>query len=296
VILEGFRPGISGELGIGYDKIKEINPGIIYCSISGYGQDGPYRDRPGHDVNYLGHSGLLSLEKDITEHRMPAVPMADLAGSMFAAVSILSAIIYRQKSGKGQFLDVSMTACLFSWMGGSLAVGLQSFGEDASLYIPHYGVFETRDKKFITLGIVHEEHFWKKLCGVIDMGEFAGMNILDRIVKRDEISAALKSAFLAKDLGEWTAMLNMADVPFGPVQSIDETCSDPQMKHRDMVYKTGRADDGGCIQRGFPVKFSESGVRRELPPPDFGQSTRDILLSLGYSDDEVNRLKNDKII
>jgi len=193
VILEGFRPGVCKKLNIDYDAIKKINSQIIYCSITGYGQDGPYKDKPGHDINYLGYAGLLSLESDLSTYsKMPPLPLADLAGSTFAAISILTALISRDKTGVGQYIDVSMTASVFSLIGASISAGLQGQNGSESLYIPHYGLFQTRDGKFLTLGVVHEEHFWQKLCSVVDMGDLAGLDLFNRIAKKEEISKLIR--------------------------------------------------------------------------------------------------------
>jgi crotonobetainyl-CoA:carnitine CoA-transferase CaiB-like acyl-CoA transferase len=297
VILEGFRPGVCKKLKIDYEAIKEINPQIIYCSITGYGQDGPYMDKPGHDINYLGYSGLLSLESDLnTYSKMPGIPLADLAGSMFAAVSILTALIHRGKTGFGQYIDVSMTASVFSLMSASITAGFQGQNGSESLYIPHYGLFKTRDEKFITLGIVHEEHFWKKLCSVIDMGDLAGLDIFNRIEKREAIITLLKNSFLTRNLGEWITILNDADIPCGPVYTIEESYSDPQIAHRNSVFEMNHPSEGKIKLRAFPVIFSESITKKDTPPPVPGMHTSEILHGLGYTEEEISKLTKEKIV
>jgi crotonobetainyl-CoA:carnitine CoA-transferase CaiB-like acyl-CoA transferase len=159
---------------------------------------------------------------------MPAIPLADLAGSMFAAVSILTALIHRGKTGMGQYIDVSMTASVFSLIERVNNSRFSGTKGSESLYIPHYGLFKTRDEKFITLGIVHEEHFWKKLCSVIDMGDLAGLDLFNRIAKREAIITLLQNSFLTRNLDEWLAILSDADIPCGPVYTIEESYSDPQ--------------------------------------------------------------------
>ncbi len=297
VILEGFRPGVCKKLKIDYDTIKKFNPVILYCSISGYGQDGPYRDKPGHDINYLGYSGILSLESDINNYsNMPAIPLADLAGSMFAAVSILAAIRHRDKTGVGQYIDVSMTASVFSLIGASLSAGFQGQQGSESLSIPHYGLFKTRDEKFITLGIVHEEHFWINLCSVIDMGELAGLDLFHRIAKREEVSARLKNLFLTKNLADWQTILSDADVPCGPVYNIEESYADPQTEHRGSVFEIDHPPAGKIKLRAFPVIFSESMTKKDAPPPLPGMHTREILTNLSFSEEEIERLVREKIV
>ncbi|MGA3281874.1 MAG: CaiB/BaiF CoA-transferase family protein [Smithella sp.] len=297
VIIEGFRPGVCKKLDIDYEMIKEINPRIIYCSITGYGQTGPYKDKPGHDINYLGYSGLLGLESDLNTYaKMPGIPVADLAGSMFAAVSILAALIHREKTNIGQYIDVSMTASVFSLINGSLTAGFQGQNGSEALYIPHYGLFKTRDEKFITLGIVHEEHFWKNLCSVIDMGNLAGLDLFNRIAKREEISGRLQNAFITKNRDDWMAILNEADIPCGPVYRIEESCSDPQIVHRNSVFEMNHSSEGKIKFRGFPVIFSESITKKDTPPPLPGMHTSEILHDLGYTEEEIAKLTKENIV
>lgn len=297
VLIEGFRPGVCKKLNIDYTTIKDINPQILYCSITGYGQEGPYKDKPGHDINYLGYSGLLSLESDLKKSsNISAIPVADLAGSMYAVVSILAALIHRDKTGIGQYLDVSMTASAFSLMGASIAAGLKDEKENASLYIPHYGVFKTKDDKHLTLGIMHEEHFWKHLCSVIDMGDLAKLDLFNRIARRDEISDRLQKRFIKMNLTEWITILDDADVPCGPVYNIEESYSDPQMMHRKSVFEMDHPAEGKTKHRAFPVKFSESIIRKDLPPPTQGMQTKEIMHGLGYAENEIDRLTKEKVV
>jgi crotonobetainyl-CoA:carnitine CoA-transferase CaiB-like acyl-CoA transferase len=297
VIIEGFRPAVCKKLNIDYTAIKEINSRILYCSITGYGQEGPYKNKPGHDINYLGYSGLLSLEGDLKESsKVSAIPLADLAGSMFAATSILAALIHREKTGVGQYLDVSMTSAVFSLIGASISAGFINEKESESLYIPHYGVFKTKDDKFLTLGIIHEEHFWKNLCSVIDMGDLAGLDLFNRIARRHEIIARLQNIFITLNRSEWISILDDVDVPCGPAYSIEESYSDPQMLHRQSVWEMNQVPEGKMKLRAFPVNFSESATRKDLPPPAQGMHTRDIMRNLGYADIEIDRLLKEKVI
>ena len=297
VILEGFRPGVCKKLGIDYDTIKAINHRIIFCSISGYGQDGPYRDLPGHDINYLGYAGILSLEGDLNHYsNIQPLPLADLAGSMFAAVSILAALMNRSKTGTGQSIDVSMTDAAFSLAGASLIAGLQGQKGSELLNIPHYGIFKTKDGKHLTLGIVHEDHFWKNLCSVMDMGEMADLDLWSRIVRKEEIAAALRHAFITRDLHEWIALLHRADVPCGPVYNIEESYSDPQMTYRQSVFEFDHPPEGKVKFRAFPARFSESLTRKDLPPPAPGMHTSEILRRLGYTEMEIAGMIEGKIV
>jgi crotonobetainyl-CoA:carnitine CoA-transferase CaiB-like acyl-CoA transferase len=297
IVLEGFRPGVAERLGVDYAMLKGINPQIIYCSITGYGQDGPYKNISGHDINYQGVAGLLSLTEDLKECAdLSGLPLADIAGSMFAAISILAALINRAKTGKGHYIDVSMAAGVFSWVGTSLLTALKGLNNVESLYIPHYGIFKTKDDKFMTLGIIHEEHFWKNLCAVIDLGEMRNLNLMERIARREEVLDALRSAFLTKTREEWISLLNEADVPCGPVLTIEESFSDPQILHRHMVFEMEHPVEGKIKQRAFPARFSDTRLKKNVPPPLYGQHTDEILIDLGYSKDDINKLSEEKVI
>ncbi len=297
VIVEGFRPGVCKKLKVDYATIREINPGIIYCSVSGYGQEGPYRDKPGHDINYLGYSGFLSLEGDLNHDTgMPPISLADIAGSMFAAVSILTALIHRDKTAMGQYIDVSMTAALFSWLSASITAGFQGQPEGESLFIPHYGRFKTRDDQWITLGIVHEEHFWKNLCSVMKMGALARLDLLHRVIRREDVVARLRKNFLTKNLHEWLALLNQADVPCGPVYRLEESYADPQVLHRASVFEIDMPAGSRLKQRAFPAIFSRAGTRKDMPPPEHGQHTAEILRKLSYTEKEIEGFLGKRII
>jgi crotonobetainyl-CoA:carnitine CoA-transferase CaiB-like acyl-CoA transferase len=297
IVLEGFRPGVAQRLGVDYAMLKGINPQIICCSITGYGQDGPYKTISGHDINYQGICGLLSLTEDLKESAdLSGLPLADIAGGMFAAISILTALINRAKTGKGQYIDVSMAASLFSWVGNSLLAAVKGMNTSESLYIPHYGIFKAKDDKCITLGIIHEEHFWKNLCAVIDLGEMRTLNLMERIAQREEVLSALRSAFMTKTREEWISLLHEADVPCSPVLTIEESFSDPQMLHRHMVFEMEHPVEGTIKQRAFPARFSDTQFKRDMPPPLYGQHTDEILIDLGYSKDDIKKLREEKVV
>jgi formyl-CoA transferase/CoA:oxalate CoA-transferase len=215
---------------------------------------------------------------------------------MFAAVSILTALIHRDKTGIGQYIDVSMTASVFSLIGASMTSGFQGQSGSESLYIPHYGLFKTRDEKFITLGIVHEEHFWKNLCSVIDMGDLTGLDLFNRIAKREEISNRLQNSFLTRNLDEWLVILNDADIPCGPVYTIEESYSDPQVVHRGSVFEINHPTEGKIKLRAFPAIFSESIIKKDILSSVLGMNTSEILHSLGYTEEEISKLTKENIV
>lgn len=297
VVLEGFRPGVAQKLVIDYAILKRINPRIIYCSITGYGQDGPYKNISGHDLNYQGISGLLSLTEHLQASAdLSGIPLADIAGGMFAAISILSALIHRGKTGRGQYIDVSMTAGLFSWISTSLLAVFREMNDGQSLYIPHYGIFKTKDDRFITLGIIHEEHFWQNLCAVIDLDTMKDLDLMARIARRDEILSALQKTFMTKTREEWISILNKADVPCSPVLTIEESFADPQIRRRKMIFEQEHPVEGQITQRAFPARFSDAPLKQDVPPPLYGHHTDEILRELGYKEDDIRKLREEKVI
>lgn len=301
VILESFRPGVTERLGVHYEKIKEINPKIIYCSISGYGKDGPYRDWVGHDVNYTGFGGILG----ITGERngppvVPGVQIADLAGGMFAAISILTALITRGKTSKGQYIDVSMLDGCVSWLtihaATYFARGKPPKRGEMLLSggFPCYGIYETKDGKYITLGVL-EDWFWRNLCKALGEEDIVDDQFAtgDR---REDIRSLFKSIFRTKNRDEWVRILNSAGVPCGPVYSMDEVFSDPQVLHRKMLVEIGHPTAGKIKQIGIPMKFSDTPGEIKSPPPLFGQHTEEILQWLGYTKVEIEGMRKSEII
>jgi crotonobetainyl-CoA:carnitine CoA-transferase CaiB-like acyl-CoA transferase len=301
VLVESFRPNVTTKIGIDYSTIEKINPSIIYCSISGYGQDGPYRDRPGHDINYLGIAGALSIPGEINKKPgRPGLPIGDLSSGLLAAFSILAAMTLRGKTGKGQYIDVAMTDGLISWM--SVRAGDFLLGESTPLQkdemghlSPSNAVFRTKDKKEITIGAV-ENMFWVKLCEALNLNEFLesedySTNI-KRVKKGKEIYSHLQRLFLKKTRDEWIRILDEAGIPCGPVYSYHETFQDPHVKQRELFtqiqYKGGKL----LKQVRFPVKFSNLKPRIYYPPPEIGEHTESVLLEQGFSREEIEALRD----
>src|SRR5436305_11864121 len=170
VVVEGYRPGVADRLGIGYDSVRAVNPSVIYCSVSGLGQDGPLSQASGHDINYLAWSGALSPEGG--PPREPAVPVADLSGGIAAAFAICAAVVRKLKTGEGERIDVAMADVLATWTG---AVAPQAEGTDEGARgVPGYGTFKTADGNYVVLGVLTEDHFWGPLCAVLEFADDVG--------------------------------------------------------------------------------------------------------------------------
>nr|MDO8134215.1 CaiB/BaiF CoA-transferase family protein [Candidatus Njordarchaeum guaymaensis] len=303
VVLESFRPGVAKRLRISYDELKTINPRIIYCAISGYGQEGPYRDLPGHDIDYIGYGGALGITGKKGEPPViPGVQIADIGGGgMLAAISILTAIIARTKTGKGQFVDVSMLDGVVSWLTIHAA---EYFGVDKSPErgemmlsgaLASYNIYETKDRKCLTLGIL-EPWFWEKLCKALQRQDLSRINHLD-LAQQPKLFSALRKTFKTKTLREWISILNAADVPCGPVNSIEEVFKDPQVLHRKMIVEAEHPIAGKVKQIGIPIKLSETPGDVRSPAPELGQHTEEILTELVcITRDEIRRLQKAKVV
>lgn len=296
VILEGFRPGVVENLGVDYQSVSAVNPGIIYCSITGYGQTGPLRDRPGHDVNYLGESGLLSLIGEAD--KPPAIPgfqVADLAGGgMNAVIGILLALRERNLSGKGQDIDISMTDGCLSLL--TLALDFrQMMGaspERSDSILSHgyafYNTYETADHRFLSLGCL-EFRFWQTFCRTLGREDWIGLQFDEE--RKQELIDALRTLFKTKTLDEWEALFEGQDICWGRVNSIDEVLERPVFQSRRMVVDLPEPKT-----LGIPVKLSRTPGTLRRAPVKFGQDTETILSQLGYSREEIDHMKHRGII
>jgi len=302
VIVEGFRPGVVERLGIDYPRVKEVNPRVVYCSISGYGQDGPYRLLAGHDINYMGYSGIL--DTGGYEDRPPTLPsvfIADYsAGGLMAAVGILLALTAVTNTGKGQFVDISMFDGVVGFQHAALAEYLSTGRPPkrgkfwAAGNIPCYSLYETKDGKSITLGPL-EPHFWASLCRALGREDFIEHQWAEG-EKKEEIYAFLREAFRQRTRDEWVTFFQGQDVCLGPIKDIGETLEDPQVRHRQMIIDADHPVAGQLKQIGIPIKLSETPGEIRNPAPSLGQHTEEILKELGYSAAAIQGLRRDKVI
>jgi crotonobetainyl-CoA:carnitine CoA-transferase CaiB-like acyl-CoA transferase len=296
VFMDGFRPGVAGRIGMDYPTLRKINPRLIYCSISGYGQEGPYRDLPGHDLNYQAMAGMLHCFQDEKGNFVaPGVAIGDLSSGMFSAIGILAALQARQKTGQGQFIDVSMFDGLLSWMSTRLGIfwgtGWFEMERDAG-----YGIFQAKDGQFFTLAIAHEDWFWDRLCAAIGLPEYQGIKAMERRRRRPELVERLQKVFLTKPREEWLKVIIQADVPVAPVQNPEEIEKDPHVAFRKMVQEVSFADGEKIRQVGFPMKLSDMPDKLRTPPPRLGEHTEEILKSIGYRDEEIDTFKKEGTI
>jgi crotonobetainyl-CoA:carnitine CoA-transferase CaiB-like acyl-CoA transferase len=293
VVLEGSRPGAAARLGVDWETLRALNPRLVYCSISGYGQDGPYRDRVGHDVNYLGFAGVIGLTG--TAGGPPAIPGVQIAdiggGALTAAIGILAALLAREETGRGQFVDIAMLDGSVAWQVIHASRWLADKREPArgdtllTGHHPCYAVYETRDGRHVTVGAL-EPHFWRTLCERLGMPELAERQFAEG-AERDEIFRRIRARFRERTMAEWVDELADLDICFGPVATLPETMRDPQVRHRGMVLE---APDGRTTL-GNPIKLSDTPPTLRTPPPELGQHTDAVLGRLGYSAGDIAGLR-----
>jgi crotonobetainyl-CoA:carnitine CoA-transferase CaiB-like acyl-CoA transferase len=289
VILEGFRPGTAERHGIGYEDIKSIKPDIIYCSLSGYGQEGPYRGQAGHDINYEALGGALALNAQPGEKPVPfGLPMADLSGAMLAGIAILGALFGRERTGQGAYLDMALLDGVLSWMtplaGAAFFSGFElSAGSHPLLGgLPCFNIYQAADGKYLTLAAL-EPTFWQAFCQVVGRDDLLPRQF-DRTIKEE-----IADIFRQKGQQEWLEAFEGTDGCVEAVNSFAEMLAHPQVRARGYVQE----------EAGKPVRLESPFVfaRRALDPaPSLGQHTRKILRELGVSDEEMKVLAEKNII
>ncbi len=295
VILETFRPGVVKKLHIDYDTLTKINPRIIYCSLTGFGQNGPYKDLPGHDVNYLGLAGVSSLTGKPEGPELMGVQVADIGGgALNAAIAILMAIIARNKTDKGQYIDVAMLDGAMSWLIYAYSRYMASgklpkrSAERLAGGRPGYGIYQTKDHKFIAVGAL-EQKFWQNLCNVINRNDLIESQQPSEESKK-EITEILRKSFLTKTRDEWFELSKKLDICITPIYELDELIRDPQIQAREMLIDFEDARLGTLKYLGMPFKLSQTPGSIRFRAPGYGEHTDEILQSLGYSHKEIARL------
>jgi len=256
VMVEGYRPGVAKRLGIGYDAIRQRNPSIIYCSLSGMGQEGPLADVSGHDLNYMAWSGLLAPEGGPPS--VPAVPVADLAGGMAAALAICAAAVRRAATGDGERIDAAMVDVLATWTGDTAPTPDPSVPSG----VPGYGTFETADGRHIALGVVTEDHFWAPLCVELGLHDVADLTFDLRRRRVSELQDRIAGAIASRPRDALVTALLKAGVPAAPVQDRAEMLSSGHLRARGVVLSTSWRDPAV----GSPVRFATPIDERAVRP------------------------------
>jgi len=303
VVVDQFRPGVMKKMGLGYENLRTINEGIIYCAITGYGWTGPLRDAAGHDLNYLNLSGVTELTG--TYQGMPAmsgVQVADIAGgTLYAVIAILLALASREKNGQGQLCDVAM-------MDGSISLLAYTLGEWAGWgRLPErgndvltggyacYNVYKTKDDRYVSLGAV-EDKFWAEFCEKIDRSEYIKPQWNTSL--QQDMQEDVRKIMLSKTRDEWVEFFSSSDICFTPVLTLEEMCSHPQVLAREMILKLTNVKGSGkdVPLTGVPIKLSGTPGVAKLTFPKLGEHTNLLLNEAGYSSGEIEEFKIKRII
>ena len=299
VVIESFRPNVMERLALSYETLKKINPKIIFCSVTGYGQTGPYKNLPGHDINFVGYAGIL--DQTGYQGQPPAVSnfqIGDLAGgTLMATTSILAATLHAHKTGEGSHLDVSMLegALALSVMGLNQEVFSKGTGKKFSRGdsfvnggAPGYGVYETKDKRYMAIGTI-EEKFWKNFTRLVkrpDLEPLFGTRGEDSTKLRKEMELLFKS----QSQDYWTKLLSMEETCVSPVLHFSEVLMDKHIRARGLVI------EGESPQFAFPVMVDGERGSIKRPAPRVGEHNSEILSGLGYGDDQINKFKQEGVI
>lgn len=282
VLVEGFRPGVVERFGADYDSLKRINSKIVYCSISGFGQDSPYRDRPGHDIDYMAISGALAMtgrvEEDPPEGHVQNIPVSDFAGGLFAANAILAALAREEK--RSVYIDVSMTDIVLSWAALKSGYYFADPLPREPTVEAHYGVFRTKDGRHVALGVI-EDHFWQRLCRYLGWDDFLEDPELATYEGRNQhaehILPRLQAAIADRTKRELVEDLVSLGVPCSPVQDWSEVAEDPHVRHRGLLSRRTDTNDQeyACIE--IPYEYRNFESPRLEHAPALGEHTTEII-------------------
>ncbi len=307
VIIETFRPKVTNKLKIDYDSLYKINKSIIYCSLTGYGQDGPYKQTAGHDLNYIGICGILDLNKEREllgekeQERKPVLPgiqAADIGGGLVSTIGILGALCERERNPKneGQYIDISMTDCVFSFMPMAAAFQFSKGKNDGMTKprnplhgeVPFYSIYKTKDDKYMSVGAI-EVKFWRGVCeglgrkDLIQKGNALG-------IEKEEVFREIQNEFLKKTQNEWTEIFSNIDACVMPVKNFSEACEDSQIRSRNMVVDMNHPKFGKIQNVSSPIKYSRTPLTIRSLAPKVGQHTKEILKELNYTEEDIKNL------
>jgi crotonobetainyl-CoA:carnitine CoA-transferase CaiB-like acyl-CoA transferase len=299
VLVENFRPGVMIELGLGADTLVERFPRLVYCGISGFGADGPYRDRPGFDQIAQGMSGFMSLTGTPESGPTRAgIAIGDLLGGMFAAQGVQLALLARERTGRGQVVNTSLLEAMIgvlSWGAGMYFEGGRApgpAGQHHPLSSP-YGRFHARDG-YLNIAAGNDA-MWEKLARALGRPEWLEderfATSLQRVAQREALTAEIERALGAADVAHWVELLNEAGVPTGPVLDLEQVFHDPQVLAREMLVELPHPDVGRFRTTGLPIKLSETPGAIERRPPLHGEHTDEVLRECGLGDAEIAELR-----
>ena len=305
VLVENFTPGVMDRFGLGYDEVKQTNPKIVYCSISGFGQDGPYRNRPAYDQIMQGISGLMSITGEPDgEPQKIGIAVTDIGAGMWSAFAIMAALHHREQHGEGQYIDVSMMDAQVAWLTYQAAYFFANGEPPKRMGAAHptlvpYQAFMCQDGKYINVA-VGSERIWGRFCQGVHREDLQNdpeyaLNS-DRVRNRSKLVPMLQEYFLTRPVADWVEDLQEANVPCGPINDLADVFADPQVLARNMYVEIPHPTLGTIKQTGLPIKFSLTPGRIDRHPPLLGEHNQEILEGLGYSVAQVDEMKENAII
>ncbi len=306
ILLENFLPGSLAGMGLGYEQISAVNPGIVYASLTGYGQNGPYRDQPGWDFVIQAQGGVMSITGEPEGPPMKVgVAIVDITAGFFACSAILAALHYRERTGIGQHIDIALLDTQVAWLANQAGNYLVSGKVPGRLGNAHpnivpYETFRAKDGIYIALA-VGSNNQWQKFCRLANLEDLMNdprfENNPQRVENRKVLVPMLQEIFLGKTSAEWLKILTEAEVPSAPINTIDKVFADPQVLARGMLVNMEHPVTGPLKLAGSPMKLSKTPVQYRLPPPRLGEHTEEILREiLGYDPARISRLKEEKVI
>ena len=305
VVVENFTPGVMGRFGLDYDAVKAVNPKVVYCSISGFGQDGPYRNRPAYDQIMQGVGGLMSITGEPDgEPQKIGIAVTDIGAGMWSAFAIMAALNHRGKTGEGQYIDISMLDAQVAWLTYQAAFFFANGEAPKRMGAAHptlvpYQAFMCKDGKYINVA-VGSERIWERFCqgmgreDLKDHPDYATNSV--RVNNRGAMVSMLQEIFLTRPVAEWVEDLQAANVPCGPINDLADVFADPQVLARNMYLEMAHPTLGSIKQTGLPIKFSLTPGGLDRHPPLLGEHNQEILSSLGYSEAAVQSLKDQSVI
>ena len=267
VVVEGYRPGVLTRLGIGFDQLRAVNPAIVLCSISGFGQDGPLSTATGHDANYQAYAGAMTV-RDSLEPVPSALLIADQGSGMAAAFGILAAVLCARRTGEGEHIDVSMTDLLASWVAplGPVDPNREASGTKAAHEggAPAMGIFATADERWVVLGVFTEDHFWDALCQSLLLDEYVGLNTSQRAEREGELRRQVAAAIASHTQDELLALLGSRSVPIAPVLTKEQMLEHPHFRERGLLT----IGSDGFLTLGHPIRYRLHPALLPGPPPE----------------------------